>query len=314
MCRVYDLGKLWRPNVPFRRRSSNTAILDQNISGWRTNPCFLDGYYDLPDKAHGDPPEDTEGNDHNVIIQDGIIRAVKPPWDTDVWLAIIDKNGPHLSECCGSIETVRGKLLGALVDGGRISTEDIQNIVCFLSEHQDHGGLEYSDNDRSPLSDIFRIWNRIEGRCAVYRDQVLKPLDINNPKDAMRIIRCCTIGALYGGLERSGDVEGDRFEASRSMILELHRMAPAVKTLYERMLELDPGPIAGYAIVDQLTGNVMQSSSGIAFYLRESFAREVLTSWESALPVPGAVPTKPCVLPARASVADGLVIGAGQGT
>lgn len=307
MCQAYEFGEEWRQhnNSPFR--SSHTAALETIFPDWRANPCFLDGFYGLPDEAHSIMPEWSEENALTGITM-GKISSVRLPWTADQWLDALDNDGQTLPMCCGNISDVRSMLLGALPEGRRLEAKEFQAAVSLLSEHDGFEKYAAGQLDGEPLADIFRIWSRIQGRCDLRRQDVLKELDPNNPEHALRIVVSCSIGAYFSRLSGSGELDRDRFDQRRDLLLELHRMAPALKTLYERLRDLDPCPVSGFAIIDERTGKVMETRRGLAFYFDEMTARGTIRIWEAATPEKGEEPPKPKIVKARASVADGIVL------
>ncbi len=58
------------------------------------------------------------------------------------WVGLLDKEGPWLPYCCGSISTARDVLADCLRQSGRFDKRDAVTIICEIADHDGaDGGL-----------------------------------------------------------------------------------------------------------------------------------------------------------------------------
>jgi hypothetical protein len=79
-------------------------------------------------------------------------------------------------------------------------------------------------------------------------------------------------------LQKLFSTEGPQHKAT--CLLSLSRILPAIKTVSERVRELDPGPMDGFALIDQTKGTeaVTTNSDGYCIFETEDAAWSALES------------------------------------
>lgn len=81
--------------------------------------------------------------------------------------------------------------------------------------------------------------------------------------------------------------EAETPQQQATCLLALSRAIPALKVLNNRIQELDPGPMEGYALIDQAKGadTVAVTKDGAAIFETEEAAFDALESWFKETPI-----------------------------
>jgi len=195
------------------------------------------------------------------------IYRVKLPLNNDQWADILNSEGEYLPSCCVEISYIRDVLANALRDNKYINVEDLNYIASFMSEHEGYD-LEDKINPVNILIDLNKQLKKY------YRNPTnTRSSDINNPKDVMRELYSIANRISFNDLIGASDQQQKDIK-SVAHLTNLAQLIPVIKTVYEKIKELDIGPLNGWAIMRDKE-IVMTRDGRYAIFLTEETVKEV---------------------------------------
>ena len=200
--------------------------------------------------------------------QSGRISKVRLPFTTSQWTDVLNAQGMYLPSCCGDISYIRDVLTNSLRNDKYIDVGDLSVIAMYLTQHE--GGGCCSDDTNDPIAIIVELDKKLK---PYYRSDKIGSSNVNNPKDALQQLSQLasefTMNDFLGATSQEAqDVKKTNHLAS------LARIIPAVKTVYEKIKELDTGPINGWAVM-RGSEIITQRDGRHGIYLSEDLAKSV---------------------------------------
>jgi hypothetical protein len=226
--------------------------------------------------------------------QAGLIKSVRLPFTPKQWLGLLSKGGEFLPTCCGNISIVRDLLLDAVLEDGYIKVEDLMEAAYLLENHDEMDVL----SKKEPVYVIVKLHHQLK---ADYRlpDYPLAS-DLNEPEDILRVAGDMLCGMnmndLFNRFERPDrrqyvDEESyqsalkhrreDDYRHQVAHTMFVVRLMPIIKTLHEKLREMDKGPVEGWAIIRE-DGKVADTVGGPAIFVDQQRCQEVMDLWAKA--------------------------------
>ncbi len=203
--------------------------------------------------------------------QIGKIASVRLPFSDTEWCDLLNKEGEYLPSCCAEISRIRDILQDACREDHSISVEDFYEAV-FLARH--HG---WNEKDEDPIARMIVLWERIKDDVRDRSGHLSAKTD--DPKDALEVLYQSAGTICWDELFSKRDrIKDTVFDSHKNRGYALATIQSAVRTLFYKLKELDPGPIEGYGVVRE-DGEIGQSRSGLAVYRTPEFAQEVCDRW-----------------------------------
>jgi len=264
------------------------------------------------------------------------VKNLKLELAPEQWVRIVDKEreDSYLPMCCGNLSAARDILISVLREGCWIDTDDLATVYRYVIGHD---GWEAHRKGKGPKDDPFTLiaWLHQQTKNLI-PSQGLPPLP-RDPNDVWDVIRSLSRGTQFldiqrmfeernppdeekvnergvlyvwwkdkeGGLTHGRpkkDWELDRVKHKSELIQALQLMAPAVRTLYTKLQDLDPGPLEGYAMVDtEEPHKIAEIGRGWAIYPDKAGAEENCKEWKKYYPK-----TETRVRRCRVSLANGI--------
>jgi len=233
--------------------------------------------------------------DHSIEVygdynQPGKVSEVKLDFSPEEWSDVLDKYGEWLPYCCANISRVRDVLTSAKREGGVVGSDELYEAAYLIREHDE--GCPTS----GPMARIVEIESLVRPHMVSQRAPV--SLSLERPEDcvaaASRALYAMDTEQLFSSLDRPPKREEYRDEkgfqrAVRSneerqfthkmfRTISLAKIIPALKGIWDKIDELDLGPIEGWAIMKE-DGTVAETRSGLAIYIDLERCQEVLQMW-----------------------------------
>jgi hypothetical protein len=205
--------------------------------------------------------------DHNQL---GKISSVKLPFTNEEWADLLNKEGQYLGACCADISRIRDILQGACREDHFIEVEDLHEAV-YLAKHH---GFTISDE---PIGRMIALWGKIKDDARVRSEGTSVKKD--DPKDALELLYKSSGAICWDDLySKEGQSKDVAFDRHMNRNYALATIQTAVRTLFFKLKELDPGPIEGYGIIRE-DDEVANTSRGLAVFRTGSTAKEVCDRW-----------------------------------
>jgi hypothetical protein len=194
------------------------------------------------------------------------IQSVKMPFAPDIWADLANKKGKYLPACCANISAARDEYLKGLREDGYLSTESLCNIVeCIDSSHE---------FNNEPLSITKHIWDLVQPVADIFSGA--RPLNGSNINDAISMLGdFCNMYAWA-----TIDSEFPTFYDRACVTNELYTVIPAIKTIFEKINELNLGPIWGFAICPRHgEDDIFKTLRGLSVWRTYEEAEKSLKRW-----------------------------------
>jgi len=226
-------------------------------------------------------------------LQEKITR-VKLPLSQELWADLLNKEGEHLGVCCGDVSLMRDLLQDALREDGVMECRELYRFATLAEDH----GWKESDAENEPIGRIIKLWHRIqpvaELRLHVHASD---PEDIH---DAAHILFSGAAEISWQNLACNSGSHHDLIARTKT----LRQMLPAIRTVYNHLLELDLGTATGIAICDKESGEPIEiARGGWAIYQGEKMCKEVIRHWKYNDPE---IESKVVLRPCKVSVQKGI--------
>ena len=215
------------------------------------------------------------------------------PWSPAQWVGVLHREGQWLGACCGTISSIRDRLMQALADGGWVSMGDLASIIELMRSHD--GFSDWFEDEFSPVEDnladplylLARIWAVVKTRrWASWLDVPAKKTPERRVETSGRTLERALEYSNIVGMYHPGDYEDPaamaraEFRHNRDVMTALARVIPALKLFTESLEGRIPQPIRGCAIVRKDDREVvLDTIGGPAIYQSEDEANEVLGYW-----------------------------------
>jgi hypothetical protein len=170
------------------------------------------------------------------------------------WVDIINKDGGILGVCCSLISHVRDKLINAARDDYYVDSFELCEIVDNLKEHT-CGHLS------EPLSRLETLWNQIKDDARLHVGGfTVNPTEL---QDAVSVLARASEVLVWNKLvTESGE---DRvYHQKMDRVCQLAKVLPAVRTVYEHLLNCDIPDVDGWAVCDG--DEVYMTGLGLSVY------------------------------------------------
>ncbi len=241
----------------------------------------------------------------------GKIASMRAPWTAEEWFESVSKEGEWLGPCCATISAMRDILLSAMREGGWLRTQDLARFVELADSHDGFADDLRKQPPENPLGRLVRAWD-VAAPHASFQGESSRPVDLKNVNDAVWVISNAATSLSWATLTMSENPDAEaKFHSQVGRARALARVIPALKTLSDRIRELDLGPVRGFAIVDGTTGEPFQTVGGIAVYATREKCEQVLASWRQGDTHFGKREASVSIRPCRASMDEGLVLEEG---
>ncbi len=220
------------------------------------------------------------------VIVYGSLFDIKLDFTPEEWVDLINTEGEYLPICCANISRVRDIIVNAARHEHLVSAEELREAYVLLKDH----GCETID-DEHPLDYLMKLWESVKD------DVEKRPLvakDINDPMEAIDVLFQASGSIAVDDLFRKSS-EDQRYNSLLLRNLELARLIPAIRTLYAKIEELNPGPVEGWGIFKG--DDLARTRYGSAIYNHKEYALEAGGDLDGF-----------CVKPVRVTIQNGVEI------
>jgi len=242
--------------------------------------------------------------------EEGKVRSVLLPLTPAEWCKCCMREGDfYRGPCCGNMGRAQDILNSIFRDGGWAESDELYEWYQLLRSHDGYCPKDLPDPSEKavedPIARIVAVCGEIDKEEAWDFSRLDKP----RPTDLEDIDQA--ISVLSGGIWRmyverilcSGRSDEETFQHKLATSLNLAESIPALRTLFIKLKERDPGPIDAWAIY--LDGAVAKTRGGLAIYASATRCREVIEMWREG----GLEPEKTTeIKPIRVTVEEGLTV------
>lgn len=232
------------------------------------------------------PKHKRTGLDVKFDLDGKQVESVKVNLKAEVWLDLLDPEGQYLPYCCANVSRIRDILVDVARNGRYADGDQLFEIYTLIKSHN-HGQLN------AALAHLVDLWDQIKGD--IDRDSLrVSPINPATPEGAVHILSDA-LPLVNWNLHFTKSTDDDRRVAVRSLLnLELLKIIPAIHTLYNKVQQLDPGPIDGYAVCNE--NEICSTAAGYAIFFSEQLADDFVRAIG-----------KHSVRPVTVSLKDGVV-------
>lgn len=240
--------------------------------------------------------------------------SVRLPLSPLEWCAICMRDGCHyVGGCCSAESAVQDIMNSIFRDSGWTTINEIAEIADTSIHHDDldatgvpnfkHLGLLI---DVVELWGQFDPWHKIAVVWHLTKDNYVPKApeasrgNSDGVEEAMTVLegglRHLNIHRLFERMDQHSEAAGideevrkqlehNRLQSASqgqtSKLLALYRILPALKTFTEKVNELNPGPLEGFALVHkELAGDVVaKNGHGYCVYANKKDANEIMELW-----------------------------------
>lgn len=205
----------------------------------------------------------------NILIRTGWrkekVDEVKIELPDNVWMDLFDLEGENLGSCCATISAVRQIIMEAAHNSRYMKAESLYKLVMYVKGHSHD-----DEKNDSVFQYFFDLWDKIKEDVEI--EQFGLPTDPNDPWDCLNVIwRSSSLMSIERMFRQSSDPESE-FRYSATMGLEFLKVYPALKTLFEKIKDLDIPAVEGFAVC---SGDELIESSGLEVFLNSKIAEQI---------------------------------------
>jgi len=208
------------------------------------------------------------------IVSDGnpaqIVEVYLDCFSSEEWVEIVNKEGELLGSCCATISEIRDTLIDVLRNNYSISTCDLHDIVETLNYH--NGECE-TENCVVQLR-LSDLWEKIKEDSKL-EERICK-VDPTNIKDAFSILYQSSAVMAWNFLNKSG--EDGQFNHDSIRYQEFIKILPAIKTIYNSIVDSKFEPFEGFAICDG--AEMLKLRSGVFLFPTYDKAKKIVDEIE----------------------------------
>jgi len=205
--------------------------------------------------------------------QIGKVGSVRLPFTAEEWADLLNKEGEHLGACCADISRIRDILQGACRNDHFVDVEDFYEAV-YLAKHH---GFKIGDD---PIGRMIALWGKIKDDVRVRRTD--DSTNTESPNDALETLYSAAGVICWDNLySRDNETKDTTFDRHMNRSYALATVQVAVRTLFFKLKEMDPGAIEGYGLVRQ-DGEIGKTRRGLAVFRTETLAQEICDNWNKA--------------------------------
>jgi hypothetical protein len=220
-------------------------------------------------------------------------KGIKLPFTPEEWCDLMMNEGRYyVGGCCGTSSAVQD-ILGQVFrfETGWMDVEKLAEVAMLQVSHgerkerpnfKDLGDLDAAIKkwtELDPWQKLAVLWHLIKD-CYVPKVPSAPPHDLPPVEDAIDVLQtglqALSIHRMF--VREETPASQDRTER----LMALYRLLPAIRTLHDKIGELDPGPLEGYALIDrEQGGKVAENGYGLCVYWTRAEAEKMLESWRS---------------------------------
>lgn len=262
---------------------------------------FPQGYFDDLDRT-GDEIMDFDEASKALtafgirwVEKNALINKITLPFDEIDWCRLCMREGDdYIGGCCGSMAFVQDLMNGVFRDSGDMDSQSLRLIGEAMISH--HGVSPEWSFDKPPTVmptpeefGLLRTWDRLAVIWYIVRghlqleEPTLKRKSENDDGTLRHAIKAVANGAhgldnhyLFQVIDHDPNPARET-QKKATMSLTLARLLPALRTVLDRIYELDPGPFEGIAIVDP-DNEVVTNGFGPCVYDKQESAEGDLAS------------------------------------
>lgn len=214
-------------------------IQENNQSQWAKNGLKVEMSYHFPDK----------------------ISSIKVKCFTkNECIDFLDAEGEYLEACCADISRIRDIVQDFVRNGYWINSNKLSEMIGLIKSH--------GFSKEHPFNKIIKVWDKVKDHVEL--NDCCPSANFNNIKDVLSTISSSACTLNFHLILNDLSKEKGRLQEKAHYMKDLATMLPAIKTLYEKVEELDLGSVEGYAIYKD--DEIVMSHSGVAIYKSEKEA------------------------------------------
>ena len=220
--------------------------------------------------------------------KEGKVEGVELPLTPAEWCQCCMREGDHyLGGCCGNLSQAQDLLSSMFRDGG---TADAWDLYRWYSLVRAHDGYNEADlptpsatATEDPVTRILAVCEEINaegpsGGWVLHKMNRPRPVDVTDLDTAIRVIAQNTWALNYGGMFKGEGPDEDNKHRVQT-IVNLAKTIPALRTLFDKLHEKDLGPLDGFGLFSDKTGEIMDTWAGLAIYPSVEACHETATLW-----------------------------------
>lgn len=243
----------------------------------------------------------TEGQSR-VRVELDVFTTVLLPFSAEEWCGLCMSEGEHyIGGCCGNMSAVQDEINDLFREGGWADMGTLEDIATSMADHHGSDQEEYpfgeltgtldelvdkamaEAKDIGPWEKMAVAWQLVRGYHRMEEPRALR-------SDTPAVESACFVlsrGLRYIDMCRfftkvSEETKfGEKGQDQAMDLVNLSRLLPALKTLNERIQELNPGPMEGFALIDKEKGpdEIASNRRGLCIFKKQEEADSLLQLW-----------------------------------
>ena len=182
---------------------------------------------------------------------------------SDIWVDVLNTEGEFLGACCANISRVRDILFKVIREDKMIDMEDLYEAYCLLEDHDCFDGEE-----DYPINELKKLWLLVEPDADLSNMRV-HACDPNNIEDAISLLAQGCLHINFGRFFENHPYE----HAKAQKQLTLQKIIPALKTLHDKIEELDE-TVETYALTKN--DKYVENDTGLLLMKNEKIIQEMI--------------------------------------
>jgi len=182
---------------------------------------------------------------------------------SDIWVDVLNTEGEFLGACCANISRVRDILFKVIREDKMIDMEDLYEAYCLLEDHDCFDGEE-----DYPINELKKLWLLVEPDADLSNMRV-HACDPNNIEDAISLLAQGCLHIKFGRFFENHPYE--HIKAQKQLTLQ--KIIPAIKTLHDKIEELDE-TVEAYALTKN--DQYVENDTGLLLMKTEKIIQEMI--------------------------------------
>lgn len=210
------------------------------------------------------------------------------------------RGGEYIGGCCGNMSAVQDQLNAWFRDGGWVKVHDLVELGEAM---RDHGDEDFSEQPPETVAEgvkafvfmrdhpdptrCFSAWGKIGLLYQLVKDHYvpeakLRGQYVDDLEQSFMLVSRMSWTFGMGNFFTRGNATSNTTNNAQKL-MRLFRFVPALQQIYERIQEIAPEPVEGWAVVDQEhNGDVAENGYGLCVYATKPEAERIIKLFQEA--------------------------------
>lgn len=220
-----------------------------------------------------------------------LFRKIHLPFSPEEWCNLAMSEGrDYVGGCCGSSSAMQDIINHVFrFESGWIDAKDLADLMNLQFQHNNEGDEVRNSDDLGDLKLIVKNWKKLSSwqKIAViwylikdcYVPDMPAPREVNEVKDAIHISQRCLEFMDFHEFFHHDNAPESQTRAGK--LMNLYRLIPALKTVWEKVGELKPPPLdEAFAMVSkERSGEILSNGFGLCVFTTRDEAEKLLELW-----------------------------------